>query len=207
MEAEEAERRGGEEKAGNVKQVGIKFNLLEKIHHVFSLRAKCVINESTVRPSSYHLVNQEATSAAHARSQSGPLTCPEHEKYEKWLHLCSRVERNLERSLERSRKSSRNNQQRSRAVSVDRHKGRSRRDRYQDDLFQRRLESESRPEEQRDPPEYPNDPVSKVMRSSPDRSQYAWAKLDPNRYRSRFLPMRIHDLVRDDCAYRRLVKM
>lgn len=36
-----------------------------------------------------------------------------------------------------------------------------------------------------------------------DPSQYVWAELDRERYRSRFLPMRIHDLVRDDCAYRR----
>ena len=38
-----------------------------------------------------------------------------------------------------------------------------------------------------------------------NHSSYAWASPDLGRYRSRLNPMRNHDLVRDDQAYRRLV--
>ncbi len=74
-----------------------------------------------------------------------------------------------------------------------------------DDLFRRLVRDANSTPDARSRHRGPRD-SAEGLQGPTSAGHYAWAEPDGDRYRSRFLPMRRHDLVRDDMAYRQLVR-
>lgn len=106
--------------------------------------------------------------------------------YEDLMALCSKVEDSLERSISRSR-----SKKRKRAAL-------QRQPEPGDDMFRRLVRDANQ--------DLPVSTPNALDCQAKEEKHYAFALPDANRYRSRFFPMRRHDLVKDDAAYRKLVR-
>ena len=123
--------------------------------------------------------------------------------YEDLMALCDEVELSLQHAVDRRRASTRHRGRR-RARS----QGPPMRQSLDDDMFRRRLvnattaaEQELLPSNWDQPPE-----SSPLLANLNARNHYAFASPDPDKYRSRFLPMRKPDLIKDDAAFRKHVR-